>query len=86
MTQSRYAGGQGKTNGRIGCDGRGAGRAGCGQSYSTKPKATKVWLCKELKHHVFDYGGHAAADTMRVTQEKSNSMLASSMARTLPTN
>jgi hypothetical protein len=27
-------------------------------------------LCKELEGHIFDYGGHGAADTMRVTQEK----------------
>ncbi len=27
-------------------------------------------LCKELKEHIFDYGRHGAADTMRVTQEK----------------
>ena len=67
MTQSRYGGGRGRTNG----DGRGgAGRAGRGQGYPTKPKSTKVGLCKELEHHVFDYGVHGADDTMRVTQEK----------------
>ena len=38
--------------------------------YSSRPKPTKVGLCKELEGHVFDYGGHGAADTMRVTQEK----------------
>ncbi len=27
-------------------------------------------LCKELEGHIFDYGGHGAVDTMRVTQEK----------------
>ena len=27
-------------------------------------------LCKELEGHIFDYGGHGAADTMRVIQEK----------------
>ena len=27
-------------------------------------------LCKELEGHIFDYGGHGAANTMRVTQEK----------------
>ena len=70
MTQARYAGGRGKTEGRSGRSGRGSGRAGRGQGYQTKPKATKVGLCKELEHHVFDYGGHTAADTMRVTQEK----------------
>ena len=70
MTQARYAGGQGKTDGRTGRDGRGSGRASCEQGYQTNPKATKVVLCKELERHKFDYGGHAAADTMRVTQEK----------------
>ncbi len=38
--------------------------------YSSKHKTTKVGLCKELERHIFDYGGHGAADTMRVTQEK----------------
>jgi hypothetical protein len=70
MTQARYAGGRGKTEGRSGRSGRGSGRAGRGQGYQTKPKTTKVGLCKELEHHVFDYGGHTAADTMWVTQEK----------------
>jgi len=68
MTQSRYGGGRGKTDGRAGRDSRGG--AGRGQGYTTKPKATKVGLCKELEHHLFDYGGHTAADTMWVTQEK----------------
>ena len=27
-------------------------------------------LCKELEGHIFDYGGHGAANTMQVTQEK----------------
>jgi len=70
MAQARYAGGRGKTEGRSGWSGRGSGRAGRGQGYQTKPKTTKAGLCKELEHHVFDYGGHTAADTMRVTQEK----------------
>ena len=70
MTQARF-GGRGRPDGRAGRDGRGgAGRPGRGQGYSTKPKTAKVGLCKELEHHVFDYGGHGAADTMRVTQEK----------------
>ncbi len=70
MTQARYAGGRGKTEGQSGRSGRGSGRASRGQGYQTKPKTTKVGLCKELEHHVFDYGGHTAADTMQVTQEK----------------
>jgi hypothetical protein len=71
MAQAGSGGGRGKTHGRGGRDGRdGAGRAGRGQGYSTKPKSTKVGLCKELEHHVFDYGGHGAGDTMRITQEK----------------
>jgi hypothetical protein len=41
-----------------------------GYSSSGKPKSTKIGLCKELEGHIFDYGGHGAADTMRVTQEK----------------
>jgi hypothetical protein len=71
MAQAGSGGGRGKTYGRGSRDSRGgAGRAGRGQGYSTKPKSTKVGLCKELEHHVFDYGGHGAADTMRITQEK----------------
>jgi hypothetical protein len=27
-------------------------------------------LCKELEGQIFDYGGHGAANTMQVTQEK----------------
>ncbi len=38
--------------------------------YSSKPQTTKIGLCKELEGHIFDYDGHGAADTMRVTQEK----------------
>jgi hypothetical protein len=48
MTQSRYGGGRGRTDGRAGRDGRGgAGRAGRGQGYPTKPKSTKVGLCRK---------------------------------------
>jgi hypothetical protein len=71
MARAKPDGGRGRTDGRGGRDSRGgAGRAGRGQGYPTKPKSTKVGLCKELEHHVFDYGGNGAADTMRVTQEK----------------
>ncbi len=38
--------------------------------YSSKPKTTKTVLCKELEGHIFDYGRHGTANTMRVTQEK----------------
>ena len=67
------AGGQGQGNRCVGHDGRGvSGRKGRGAGYSSqgKPKSTKVGLCKELESHIFDYGGHGAADTMQVTQEK----------------
>jgi hypothetical protein len=78
--------GKGLGDGHAGRDGRsGAGQKGHGSGYSAKPKTAKVGLCKELESNVFHYGGYNAADTMRVTQEKSNSMLVSSMARTLPT-
>jgi hypothetical protein len=66
----RY-GGRGQGDGRGGRDGRGGpGRQSCGLGYSSKPKATKMGLCKELEGHIFDYGGHGAAHTMIVTQEK----------------
>ena len=43
---------------------------GSGYSSSSKPKSTKVGHCKGLESHIFDYGGHGAANTMRVTQEQ----------------
>ena len=71
MTQSRFGSrGKGRVDGRAGHNGQGgAGRNGRGQGYSSKPKTTKVGLCKELEGNVFDYGGHGAANTMRITQE-----------------
>ena len=36
----------------------------------SKPKTTKVGLCKELENHIFDYGVTNATDLMRTTQEK----------------
>jgi hypothetical protein len=69
----RNNGRRGQGDGRAGRDGRGGlGRKGRGAGYSNqgKTKSTKVGLCKELEGHIFDYGGHGAADTMRVTQEK----------------
>jgi hypothetical protein len=36
----------------------------------SKPKTTKVGLCKELENNVFNYGVPNAADLMRTTQEK----------------
>ena len=64
---------KGQGYGRVGREGcGGSGRKGQGGGYSSqgKPKSTKVGLCKELESHIFDYGGHDAAKTMRVTQEK----------------
>ena len=70
MTQARY-GGRGRVDGRGGRDGRGgAGKSGRGQGYTTTPKSIKSGLCKELEGHVFEYGGHGAADKMRITMEK----------------
>jgi len=70
MTQARY-GGRGRSDGRAGRDGRGgAGRSGRGAGYSLASKTVKYGLCKELEGHVFEYGGHGAADKMRVTMEK----------------
>jgi hypothetical protein len=36
----------------------------------SKPKTSKVGLCKELENNVFDYGIPNAADLMHTTQEK----------------
>ena len=64
-------GGRGQGDARAGRGGCGDhGKSGRGSGYSSKPKTTKVGLCKELEGHIFDYGGHGAADLMRVTQEK----------------
>jgi hypothetical protein len=69
MTRCYGGRGQGNRCGRRdGCGG--PGRQGRGSGYSSKPKTAKMGLCKELEGHIFDYGGHGAADTMRVTQEK----------------
>ena len=70
MAQGRN-GGRSRGDGRAGRDGRGgAGRSGRGAGYSSASKTIKYGLCKELKGHVFEYGGHGAADKMRVTMEK----------------
>ncbi len=71
MTQARFAG-QGRNSGRAGHgpgNGRGQGR-GRGMGYMSKPKTSKVGLCKELENNVFDYGIPNAADLMCTTQEK----------------
>jgi hypothetical protein len=61
--------GQGDRGGR--CDSLGSpSRQSRGLGYSSKPKTTKIGLCKELEGHIFDNGGHGAANTMRVIQEK----------------
>ena len=69
----RNNGRQGRGDGYVGHDGRGgSGKKGRGLGYSSssKPKSTKVGLCKELESHIFDYSGHGSANTIQVTQEK----------------
>ncbi len=71
MTQARFAG-QGQNFGRAGRgpgNGQGQGR-GRGTGYTSKPKTSKVGLCKELENNVFKYGIPNAADLLRTTQEK----------------
>ncbi len=71
MTQARFAG-RGQTSGRAGRgpgNGREQGR-GCGTGNTSKPKTSKVGLCKELENNVFDYGVPNAANLLRTTQEK----------------
>jgi hypothetical protein len=71
MTQARFAG-RGRNSGRAGCgpgNGQGQGR-GCGTGYTSKPKTSKVGLCKELENNIFNYGVPNAADLMRTMQEK----------------
>jgi hypothetical protein len=36
----------------------------------SKPKMSKVGLCKELENNIFDYGIPNTANLMRTTQEK----------------
>jgi hypothetical protein len=71
MTQARFAG-QGQNFGRDGRgseNGRGQGH-GRGTGYTSKPKLSKVGLCKELEDNIFDYGIPNAANLMRTMQEK----------------
>jgi hypothetical protein len=71
MTQARFAG-QGRNSGSAGRgpgNGRGQGR-GRGTGYTSKPKTSKVGICKELENNVFDYGIPNTADLMRTMQEK----------------
>ncbi len=71
MTQARFAG-QGQNSGRNGRgsgNGRGQGH-GRGTGYTSKPKMSKVGLCKELENNIFDYGVPNAANLMPTTQEK----------------
>jgi hypothetical protein len=71
MTQARFA----RQGQNSGCNGRGSGNdqgqgRGRGTGYTSKPKMSKVGLCKELESNIFDYGISNAADLMRTTQEK----------------
>ncbi len=71
MTQARFAG-QGQNSGRDGPgsgNGRGQGR-GHRMGYMSKPKTSKVGLCKELESNIFDYGISNAANLMCTMQEK----------------
>lgn len=62
---------KGRGTGRAGrANGRGNNGRGRGQGYQSRPKITKIGLCKELEGHIFDYGVPNAADLMRTTQEK----------------
>jgi hypothetical protein len=71
MTQARFArrGRNSGRNGRGSGNGQGRGR-GHGTGYTSKPKMSKVGLCKELESNIFNYGMSNAADLMRTTQEK----------------
>jgi hypothetical protein len=71
MTQARFAG-QGQNSGRAGRgpgNGQGQGRRH-GRGDTSKPKTSKVGLCKELENIIFDYGVPIAANLMHTTQEK----------------
>ena len=71
MTQARFPR-HGQNFGRDGRgseNGQGQGR-GRGTGYTSKPKTSKVGLCKELEDNIFDYGIPNAVNLMRTTQEK----------------
>jgi hypothetical protein len=70
MTQARFARlrQNSERDGRGSGNGRGQGR-GCGTGYTSKPKTSKVGLCKELESNIFEYGVSNAADHMRTMQE-----------------
>jgi hypothetical protein len=71
MTQARFTG-QGQNSGRDGRgsgNGRGQGR-GRGTGYMSKPKTSKVGLCKELESNIFDYGVMNATNLMCTMQKK----------------
>jgi hypothetical protein len=38
--------------------------------YTTKPKTSKVGLCKEHENNIFDYGVPNAADLIQTTHDK----------------
>jgi hypothetical protein len=71
MTQARFAG-RGQNSGCIGPgSGNGQGQGhGHGTGYTSKPKTSKVGLCKELENNIFNYGIPNAANLMRTAQEK----------------
>ncbi len=71
MTQARFAR-QGQNSGRPGRgpgNGRGQGR-GHEMGYTSKPKTSKVGLCKELENNIFKYGIPNAPNLMCTMQEK----------------
>ncbi len=71
MTQARFAR-PGRNSGRAGRgpgNSRGQGR-GCGTGYTSKPKTSKVGLCKEPENNIFDYDVPNATNLMCTTQEK----------------
>jgi hypothetical protein len=71
ITQARFAG-RGQNSGRAGRgpeNDRGQG-PGHGTGYTSKPKTSKVGLCKELENNVINYGIPNATDLMCTTQEK----------------
>ncbi len=72
MTQKARFARQGQNSGRAGRgpgNGQGQG-SGRGMGYTSKPKTSKVGLCKELENNTFNYGVPNAANLMRTTQAK----------------
>ncbi len=86
MTQARFGRGQNSgRNGRGSENGRGQGR-GHGAGYTSKPKTSKVGLCKELEDNILTIVYQTPPILCALRKRTSGSTLASNMGKILPMN